>query len=255
MSVAATTIAIIVVASDAVTPGVSAIYAAAREAIEANTALDVAPLETLPLKSQELRTCAGDGSCYAARLEQRGMQVDLLLTIAANPVARNTIVGVRLIGPSGVQIASTGGKVPADDAVDAAVARMLPTVFSRDLWGRIASISVAGAEAGGEVRVAERSCVTPCTVGRLFPGTYEVNVNKSGFEAWRTSVTLAPRQDVRLTPELVKLPDAGFVGSTWFWVVVGAGTAAVAGTAIALAATANRGSPVICVAPSAADCR
>src|SRR5688572_26209944 len=64
------TIAILLISGEEVGFGVSEIYANARRVIEANTALNVAPLDVISLdeRAQVIRGCAGKASCFAERV-------------------------------------------------------------------------------------------------------------------------------------------------------------------------------------------
>src|SRR5437016_1364028 len=78
----ARTLGVLILMTPEVGLEISEVYAAAREAIEAETALDVAPPEVFAaLPQSAYRECAGDGRCFARRVSEAGTDLDLLLLL------------------------------------------------------------------------------------------------------------------------------------------------------------------------------
>src|SRR5262249_7592279 len=116
-------VAIFVLSGEALGTPISELYAAARRGIEAETALDVAPFEVFPAELREsvIRSCAGDGGCFAEKTRQAGVDADLLLLVSANRIGEGVLLGLRLVdlrNTSGKpDIAAIGEQIPEGASV------------------------------------------------------------------------------------------------------------------------------------------
>lgn len=201
------------------------VYAATRRLLERHTALRVAPLEAIGFEERDaaIRECAGDAACFVGRVRAARDEVDLLLAVSVARSGSELLVGLRLIDTRrGRQIGATGDDVPAGISLDEVLERRLADIVPDSVWDQVASLRVASDPSGAEALVDGRTCVTPCTLGRLAPGTYELLVRKSGRAPFRRRVWLDSGH-LREVEVKLKKPGGGSVfESPWFWAAVGA---------------------------------
>lgn len=228
------TVAILILSGEESGIPLSEVYGNARKAIEENSALVVAPLDVLALEEREaaIRECAGKAACFASKVRANATtQVDLLLTVSLDRIDEGTLLGFRLVDVgSEEEIGTAGNEVPAGMSLLGAMERQLPEVFPRSVWGQISNLTVNTQPEGAEVTVAGRSCVSPCELTRIVPGTYDIAIKKSGYEPWSGQVTLNPKETAKIDQILLE-PPAGITSSPFFWggiaaVVVAAGVGA-----------------------------
>jgi hypothetical protein len=254
----ARSVAIFILSGEEVGTPISELYGAARRGIETETALDVAPFEVFPaeLRENAIRQCAGDGGCFAERTRQAGVDVDLLLLVSANRIGDGVLLGLRLVDLRITQgkpdIAAIGEQLPEGASLLRAMKDYLGSVFPPNIWGQVANLRVEPDQENAEVLVGPRACVSPCKIERMTPGTYDVVIRKSGYQEWRGSVTLKPRQDEVVTAALIA-EEGGVISSPFFWGAVGLGAAAIAVGAILLFRPAD-GPFTICIAQSEDQC-
>lgn len=251
------TVAILILSGEDAGIPLSEIYGNARKAIEENTSLNVAQLDVIGLNEREaaIRECAGKAACFAQKVRANATtQVDLLLTVSVDRLDEGTLVGFRLVDVGSEQeIGAAGDEVPVGMSMLGAMERQLPDVFPKSVWGQIANLEVGTTPEGAEVNAAGRSCVSPCALTRLPPGTYVISIKKAGYEPWTGNVTLDARQTTKVEQALAE-PPAGITSNPLFWtgiaaVVVGAGIGA-----FFLLRPQDR-IVNICIADNPSDCR
>jgi hypothetical protein len=247
-------VAVFVLSGEALGTPISELYAAARRGIEAETALEVAPFEVFPaeLRENAIRQCAGDGACFAERTRQAGVDADLLLLVSASRSGEGVLLGLRLVDlrvtAGKPDIAAIGEQIPEGASVLRAMKDYLGSVFPPEIWGQVASLKVEVDQENAEVLVGSRACVSPCKIDRMPAGSYDVLIRKSGFQDWRGSVALRPRQDEVVTATLVAEPSS-LTSSPLFWIATGVGAAALAVGAVFLFRPSSDNFTV-CIAPS-----
>jgi hypothetical protein len=228
------TIVVLILSGEEAGIPLSEVYGNARKAIEENTALVVAPLDVISLNNREaaIRDCAGKAACFAAKVRGTAeVQVELLLTVSVDRLDEGTLVGFRLVDVGSEQeIGAAGDEVPVGMSMLGAMERQLPDVFPKSVWGQIANLSVVTQPEGAEVTVAGRSCVSPCDLKRILPGTYAISIKKTDFEPWSGTVALAARETAKVEQTLAE-PPGGITSNPFFWggiaaVVVGLGVGA-----------------------------
>jgi hypothetical protein len=209
---------LILAAEDARLP-ISELYAAARGALEAETSLEVAPLDVFAESQADLRSCAGDGRCFAARIRDSGVELDLLLTLSAGRIKSTTLLGFRLIDlGTKTDLGATGAELGGSlgDVMRAELARIVPP----GLWGQVGSLLVEVEPAGAEVQLGPRSCVAPCRIERLKPDRYEIAAKHPGFLLGRATAVVTAHQRASVRVDLEPEPEAWYT-SPWIWAAAG----------------------------------
>lgn len=255
-------IAILVLSTESTGVPMSEIYGAARAVVEHNTVLEVASLEVFSaaVRAEAIRECAGDGRCFAMKLRRTGAMVDLLLTISADLLGDSLLLGLRLVDSrltapgERPDIAAVGQELAADGSFLDELERSIPRVFPRSIWGQVATIAVSADVDNAEALIGERTCIVPCEINRLRPGSYDVLVRKSGAGDWRTSVELRQGDTARVEAILQTPPS--IAESPVFWGVLGAGVLAVAAGTVTFFLLRSDDPPgEICIAATEAQCR
>jgi hypothetical protein len=253
-------VGIFVLSGEEVGTPISELYAAARRGIESETALDVAPLEVFPpsVRQTAIRQCAGDGACFAERVRQAGVDVDLLLLISADRIGEGILLGLRLVDlrlaaeGKKPELAAVGEELPEGASLLRAMKDYLAGVFPKEIWGQVASVKVEANQPNAEVLVGATPCVSPCKLERMTPGQYEIVIRKAGYREWRGTIDLGSRQDETISATLQE-EEASLVANPLFWAAI-IGAAAVGVGAVFLLRPSN--SPFeICVADSEEMCR
>ncbi len=251
-------IAIFVLSGEKVGAQLTDVYAVVRQGIEAETALEVAPLEVFPssVRDAAIRQCAGDGSCFATKVREAGVAVDWLLLVSADRLGEGVLLGLRLVdlrlAASGQppNLAAVGEQLPEGTSLLRAIKDYLEQVFPRDVWGEVASLKIEVEQPGAEVVVGPKTCVSPCNFDRLAPGEYDLVVRKQGYLDYRRAVRLESRQDEVLNVSLTE-ESTDLVSSPLFWGAIGLGAAA-AGIVTVLLVTSAGGPTTICIGSVAA---
>jgi len=253
-------IAVFILSGEKVGAPMTDVYAVVRQGIEAETALEVAPLEVFPssVRDTAIRQCAGDGACFAGKVRDAGVEVDWLLLVSADRLGEGVLLGLRLIdmrlaaAGQTPNLAAVGEQLPEGTSLLRAIKDYQEQVFPRDVWGQVASLKIEVEQPNAEVLVGAKTCVSPCNFARLAPGPYEVTVRKAGYLDFHKTITLASRQDEVVN---VALTEAGsdLVASPLFWGAVGLGAAAAAVVTVLLV-TSSGGPTIICVTSEPANC-
>jgi hypothetical protein len=254
-------VAVFVLSGEQVGTPISELYAAARRGIEAETALEVAPFEVFPPSMREtaVRECAGNGACFAKKVREAAVEVDLLLLVSADRIGDGVLLGLRLVDlrvaarGGNPNLATVGEQLPEGISLIRAMRDYLAQVFPRDLWGQVASLRVEVDQPNAEVVVGAKTCVAPCALERLPPGDYELLVRKAGYIDHRAALTLASRQQEVVQVTLVG-ESGGLTSSPWFWGAIGVGVVGAAVTSILIATSAG-GRQTICIGATIEDCK
>lgn len=235
----------------------------AQQAIEKKTALRVQTLD--PGKEDDVRACAGDPDCFVKQLRRAGSNADLLLTVSVTAIGEGQVLlGILLVdarsegelaGRVKIKTGELAEELPPGVSPTRAMTDYIAKVFPANLWGEIASLQVGANEENAEVelRGAGLSCVTPCTIDRVYPGRYEVILKKQGFKPWLGSVELKSGQLGKVSATLEQDESGSAFSSPWFWTAVGVGAVA-AGVATVLLVTADSGPRIICIAATPEEC-
>lgn len=251
------TIAVLLISGEQIGVASSEIYANARSVIEANTALNVAPLDVLSReeRAEWVKACAGSGRCFSDKMKASpsGANVALLLTVSVDRLDEGYLLGFRLVDVgSSKDIGTAGDEVPAGMSLLGAMEQQLPGVFPKDIWGQVSTVAVESEPPNAEITVGTRTCVTPCELTRMAPGTYDVTMKKTGYLPWQGSVTLVAREQAKVTAQLSE-PEGGVTSTWWFWTLVGA--VVVGGATAAVIATRPSSRVVtICIASDPMQC-
>lgn len=251
------TIAVLLISGEEIGIALSEIYSNARSVIEANTALNVAPLDVISLdeRAQAVRRCAGRGACFAdtVRSSESASNVGLLLTVSADRLDEGYLLGFRLVDvETSKEIGAAGDEVPTGMSLLGAMEQQLPGVFPKEIWGQIAGVAIESDPPNAEVTVGPRSCVSPCELSRLAPGEYDIVVRKSGYLPWQQKATLNAREQTKVSAKLAA-PEGGVATTWWFWTLVG--VVVVGGATAAVVATRPTSRVVtICIAGDLAKC-
>lgn len=183
---------------------------------------------------QVLVKCAGDAECVAKIGQKVGAAEVVLVGVSE--------LGDVILTMQRIDVASRGvssriadslaaGAKPSDAQLDAYLQRLLPpTDFMRfgmiDIVANLAGASViVGNEPRGE---------TPIQALKLpAPATYEIRVEKAGFQAYKTKVALPPDGEIKVEANLSR-PGGRTAWYQHWYVVAGLGVvvAGAGGTAI-----------------------
>jgi hypothetical protein len=186
--------------------------------------------------------CAGEADCVAKIGQRVGAAEvilvgvselgDVILTLQRIDVATRAVSG-RVAESLAVT------SKPTDAQIDGYLTRILPPSD----FLRYGVIDIIASEAGAAVTVGgEQRGVTPIPPIKLHaPATYDIHVEKRGFIAFNTQVTVPPDGEVKVRATLQK-PGA----TAWYahWYVLAAASAVVvgaAGTTVYFATRSNGG--------------
>ena len=218
-------IAVLILSGPQVGLPLSDIYLAARRALEARTALRVLPLDLLGMSGREaaIRECAGNPACFARRVRAVATDVDLLLTISLDQIRDKILLALRLVDiPSEQAIGASAEEVPMGMSLVGGMERQLPRVLPGTIWDQVATVRVESEPSTAEVTVGSYTCVSPCRLKRMVPGTYSVSVQKAGYETWRGTIVVAARRSARVQAVLrEEESSSGILSSPYFWGAVG----------------------------------
>lgn len=249
------TLAILILSGEEAGVPLSELYGSARKVVEAQTALVVAPLDTIALADREaaIRDCAGKAECFAARARVGGGNAGVLLTVSVDRHDDGLLLGFRLVDvKTGQQIGASADEVPMGMSLAGAMEQQLRDVFPGSIWGQVADVRIETEPSHAEVTIGSRSCASPCRLTRLPPGVYEVSARKAGYDAWRGSVELVAKEEAELAVTL-EAPAGGLTSSPLFWSAVGLAAATAGVAAFFLLRPADR-VVNICIAPDRALC-
>lgn len=249
------TVAILLISGGEVGVPSSEIYGNARQVVEAHTALNVAPLDVIGITEREaaIRDCAGNAKCFARRVRDTASNVNLLLTVSVDRLDDGYLLGFRLVDVATEQdLGAAGDEIPTGMSMLGAMEQQLPTVFPASVWDQIGALEIDSQPTAAEVTAAGRSCVSPCQLTRLTPGSYEVTIKKSGFLQWQGNAVVNPRETSRIEVKLEE-PAGGITSSPWFWVALGA-VAVGGGVAAFFALRPSEKVVNLCIADDIAMC-
>jgi hypothetical protein len=183
---------------------------------------------------QVLVKCAGEAECIAkigqkvaaAEVLLVGISElgDVILTMQRIDVASRTV-------SARIADSLAAGATPSDAQIDAYLQRLLPPTD----FLRFGMIDIVANLAGASVIVGnERRGETPIQPLKLpAPATYEILVEKAGFQTYRTKVALPPEGEIKVEANLSRPGGSPAWYQRWY-VVAGLGVvvAGVGGTAI-----------------------
>lgn len=249
------TVAILILSGAEAGVPLSEVYAGARKVIERHTAINVAPLDAIGIDEREaaIRECAGKAACFARRV--RGGAANLLLTVSVDRIDEDggTLLGLRLVDiETEAQIGAAGDEIPAGMSMLGAMEQQLPNVIPSSVWDQIGVLKISTEPAQAEVTAAGRSCVSPCELKRVVPGTYEVTIRKAGYIDWTGPVTVEASRTATLE-RVLEEPEGSIASSPWLWAGIGA---AVIGAGIAAAFLLQGDDDLVnvCIAPDQSNC-
>lgn len=218
--------------------------------ILANTALDLAPQESVAgeVGQGALRACAGDAHCFAA-LVGRGFAHILVLSLGK--IEGNFILSLRWIELDGARALERGldaRTITSAPQLEAEVVPALAAVFA-GRWGEAGSLMVRAEPADAEITVGASVCLSPCEIARMKAGTYAVGVRAPGFVDRRVDVVVRRGETTTLSLSLDREAEGL---SPWVWI---AGSGVVVGAALTTILLATSSSPTkLCLKDAAAVC-
>jgi len=183
---------------------------------------------------QVLVKCAGEAECIAKLGQKVGAAEvilvgvselgDVILTMQRIDVARREV-------SARIADSLAEGQAPSDAQVDGYLQRLLPPTD----FMRFGVIDIVANLAGASVIVGgERRGETPIQALKLpAPATYEIRIEKTGFQAYKTKVALPPDGEIKVEANLSR-PGASPSWYQHWYVVAGLGlvVAGAGGTAI-----------------------
>ena len=183
---------------------------------------------------QAVVKCAGDAECVAKIGQRVGAQEVVLVGVSELGDVILTMqridVGSRAVSAR-IADSLADGTAPEADQLDAYLQRLLPPTD----FMRFGVIDIVANLAGAAVIVGnERRGLTPLEALKLpAPATYEIRVEKSGFQTYRTKVALPPDGEIKVEANLSR-PSKGPAWYQHWYVVAGRGVvvAGAGGTAI-----------------------
>ncbi|HWU86984.1 MAG TPA: PEGA domain-containing protein, partial [Kofleriaceae bacterium] len=183
---------------------------------------------------QVLVKCAGDAECVAKIGHKMGAAEVVLVGVSE--------LGDVILTMQRIDVASRGvsariadsladGATPPDSQVDAYLQRLLPPTD----FMRFGVIDIVANLAGASVTVGgERRGETPLEALKLpAPATYEIRVEKAGFQAYKTKVALPPDGEIKVEANLSRPGRSPSWYQHWYvmaglgLVVAGAGGSAI----------------------------
>jgi hypothetical protein len=217
-------------------------------AISKQTSLDVlGPDQTRAVYGEHLEQvivkCAGEADCVA-RIGQKVSASEVILVGVSE--LGDVILTMQRIDVSSHAVSAriadslASGAAPSDEQLGQYLAKLLPPTD----FVRFGVIDIVASEAGAAVTVnKERRGTTPIEPLKLHaPATYDIRVEKTGFEPFSASVRLSPDSEIKL-PARLSRPGSTAWYQHWY-VLAGAGllVAGAAGTTIyfATAKTSDR---------------
>ena len=220
----------------------STVTAADVEAAASSAALWFADVRLLPREETsaleaELRSCAIDDRCIAARLAQR--EVDRALYVVVNleaGFATAELLSRSADAPVATRAVAIDG--PVDRAVDKAVTGALEAAGHR----RGARLAIEIAPEDAIVRV-DSSTIAAGEPIHLARGAHAIHASASGFVAQQRQIELAPGDDVVL--HLALEEESGILGRWWLWTAIGVAAAAAIVIPI-VALRSSNGAHMVC---------
>lgn len=247
------TVAVLVLSGDDLGVSSRELHSAARTSIEKNTALAVADFDVFSATFREaiVRQCAGDIQCFVDQLAASGVQADLLMTLSADRLGAGLLMGLRLVDTrSRSELGVLGEEPPSGASVVRIMGDYVARVFPPSVWGQVATLYVDADRPGAQVTVGSLTCVAPCRIERIRPGTYDVTVSKPDYQPFHARVVLHPRGDELVSAKLEV--RSSWVPTALLWGGVAVGVAAIA--AVAIVATRQPDDLVVCLAEDSAVC-
>ena len=253
-------VAILVLPSSELSVSSSDVYAVSRKAIEKNTIFRVANLDVFSrsLEGDAVRECAGNGRCFAIKLNESGSNADWLITVAMDRLGDDLALGLRLIDIKAALRGEGGERVLSEVLPNSVpplrgVTDLLPRLFQNLQWGQLAALTIEVDQSDAEILVDERICLSPCQMKRLQVGTHRVTVRKRGYTTVTKKVELRPASREKLRISLESEPGSEGLSPVLVWGGVGLGLVAAAATTWYFIDSADR--PIeICIAADRAQC-
>lgn len=178
--------------------------------------------------------CAGDAECVAKIGQKIGAAEVVLVGVSELGDVILTMQRIDVVSRGvSARIADSlaEGATPSDAQVDGYLQRLLPPTD----FMRFGVIDIVANLAGASVIVGgERRGETPLQALKLpAPATYEIRIEKTGFQAYKTKVALPPDGEIKVEANLSR-PGAAPAWYQHWYVVAGLGlvVAGAGGTAI-----------------------
>lgn len=179
---------------------------------------------------QVIVKCAGDAECIAKIGQKVGAAEVILVGISE---LGDVILTMQRIDVGKREVATriadslAAGSTPSDAQLDGYLQRLLPPGdFLRfGVIDIVVNLAGASVTVGGERRGL--SPIEPLTLHA--PASYDIRVEKQGFEAFKTKVALPPDGEIKVEATLSRKG----AGSSWYqkWYVLAAGGILIAGAA------------------------
>jgi hypothetical protein len=227
------------------------LYRLARQAIEAETALEVGPSDLFAESEGRLLACGRDARCFGANLKSAGIDIDILLALEVVQLDEGPRLELRLfdvrrpadLGATAVDIRASLAPIIQDT---------LPKVFPSSVWGQVGRVAVEVEPSGAEVQIGSKTCIAPCEIGRLRPGAHTILVRRDGYLSSSAKVELTSRSLGHA--KVVLEPADGWYEHPLVW--AGVGVAVVAGTvaAILLLGQKASGQDHVCITGDLSRC-
>lgn len=243
-------IGIVAIGSNVDVEVVRGVRAVIEREVLANTALDLAPRESVAgeMTQGALRACAGDAECFAALV---GRGVAHVLVLSLGKIEGNFILGLRWIELDRAQAVERGLEartIASAPQLESEAVSALAAVFGAR-WGESGALVVRAEPPDAEITVGASVCLSPCQMERMKAGTYSVGVRAPGFVGERVDVVVRRGETTTVPISL----DRGAEGlSPWVWI---AGSGVVVGAALTAILIATSASPTkLCLKDPAAVC-
>lgn len=218
--------------------------------LQTHTRLRMLAPEAVPVDLDALRTCRGDGGCYARRIA-RAVPAEYGLVLVSTPLQEQVVLGIRVLDLRyRMELGRYGDAVPAERLV-AAVQGGLQRAFPPDLYGT-AELWVEAEGSNVSLEVDGTPCRLPCRRAGLAPGPHQAAALRAGEVVERRTVDLHPgeRSQVRLSaPE--PQPARSVWSSPWLWTGIGAGVALAVTSAVLVASS---GGQTTCIRTTSQTC-
>jgi hypothetical protein len=182
---------------------------------------------------QVIVKCAGEAECIAKIGQKVGAAEVILVGVSE---LGDVILTMQRIEVSDRSVAArvadsiASGAAPSDSALDGYLTKLLPPTD----FVRFGVIDIVATEAGAAVTVnKERRGITPIEPLKLHaPATYDIRVEKDGFEPFAASVRLPPDSEIKLPARLQRPGHTAWYAHWYVLVPAGLVLAGAAGGTI-----------------------